>query len=611
MRFLTARLALHLPVLALGLVFASPTALACGGFFCSQVNVDQTAERVLFEVHPNETISVTVEIQLTGDSEDFSWVIPLPDLLPPPEDTYIWGDDDDGNDVGDDDDSAASIPPYVQVPPSALTLLDGMTSPQIIAPPQYGWDDLGDDDDDDADFGDDDDVAGGSDEDGGVVVEDLAQVGNYLGQLITSTDPEALIDWLNDNGYLITPEMEPYVAGYVAQGMSFLGIQLQPDTDSSPAATPPLMITYSGTQPMLPLTLTSVSAQPEMGFIVFVAGAENYQAENYASLPVQTEMVQADPRTGASNYYGLLSYLADEENGHAFFHEYSDSMTNLESLIFTVWLGTEDQEDAELFASNLASRHDRITRLYTRMSNWEMTQDPVFTAIADGTEVVSRVHDLSDRDPIHIDFEVMPPVACADTYCGPGGSCATTQSGLEGCICDSGYVARAIIAPAAGNIGNRQTVACQLGSFNLLGSAASTLSDPCDGFSCGTGGTCVPLNGTATCVCGGGYAAVNIGGTASCSLAEATYEADQLLWPNWPPEVEGDDDDDDTGSSNDDDDDDDDAGDGEGSDGSSYDGLNSRIDCGCVASGVRVSSGHALGLVLLMGFGLGALRRRR
>ncbi|MBN95437.1 MAG: hypothetical protein CL928_15450 [Deltaproteobacteria bacterium] len=254
---------------------------------------------------------------------------------------------------------------------------------------------------------------------------------------------------------------------------------------------------------------------------------------------------------------------------------------------------------------DLTTRHDRVTRLYTRMSNWEMTQDPIFIPIEDGTEVVSRVHNLSDREPIHIDYGVMPAVACSDTYCGPGGSCATTKSGIEGCVCDSGYVARAITAPTVGNIGNRMTVACQLGSFNLLGSATDTLADPCDGFSCGTGGTCVPLNGTATCMCGGGYAAVNIGGTPSCSLAEDTYGPGQLLWPNWPPEVEGDDDDGD-----DDDGDDDDAGTGEGGNGSSFDGLNSRVDCGCVAAGGSAPDAHGLALVLLLGLGLTSRRRR-
>ncbi|HCP48335.1 MAG TPA: hypothetical protein DIU15_20010, partial [Deltaproteobacteria bacterium] len=101
-----------------------------------------------------------------------------------------------------------------------------------------------------------------------------------------------------------------------------------------------------------------------------------------------------------------------------------------------------DQEEAEGFVGDLTTRHDRVTRLYTRMSNWEMTQDPIFIPIEDGTEVVSRVHNLSDREPIHIDYGVMPAVACSDTYCGPGGSCATTKSGIEGCVCDSGYVAR-------------------------------------------------------------------------------------------------------------------------------------------------------------------------
>jgi len=616
----------------LGLLALPGQALACGGFFCSQVNVDQTAERILFEVHPNNTISTTVEIQFSGDSESFSWVIPLPDLQPPPEGLESWeSPTSDDNDISDDDDDDDDdeVPPYLQVPPSALRVLDAITRPQIIAPP-INWDDdgWGGDDDDDAAGSDDFDSAPNAES--GVKVDDLAQVGNYVGQLISSDDPEALIDWLNDNGYVITPEMEPYVAGYVAQDMVFLGIQLSPDTTNAPGSTPPLMITYSGTEPMLPLTLTSVSAEPEMGFVAFVAGESNYEASNFASLPVETSLLQMDPRTSQSNYYGLISWLADEEDGHAFFHEYSDSMSNLNSLVGTAFLGTQDQMDAEVFVSNLTGRHERVTRLYSRMSNWEMTQDPVFTPIAAGTEVISNIHDLSQRPAVS--WNDTPYVPCAESYCGLGGSCATTATGIDGCACETGYVARAITAPAISQFVNSQTVACQQGSFDLLGSTSATLSDPCDSYSCGVGGTCVPLNGSPTCLCGAGYAAINMFGQVSCSLAQTSYGPEQLLWGDWTTVPIGDDDDDDddddvvtddddtpiatddddsVSTDDDDDDDDDSQGDGASAD---YDGIDTRLACGCTAAATDqggAGSGAGLALLLSLGLGLGLRRRRQ
>src|SRR5688572_17442130 len=57
---------------------APAPALACGGFFCSlQQPVDQAAERILF-VKDGEEMVAHVQIQYTGPSEKFSWVVPVP-----------------------------------------------------------------------------------------------------------------------------------------------------------------------------------------------------------------------------------------------------------------------------------------------------------------------------------------------------------------------------------------------------------------------------------------------------------------------------------------------------------------------------------------------------
>ena len=53
---------------------------ACGGLFCGNTPVDQTAERILFEVNDDNTTSAVIEIQYQGRAEDFSWVIPVPAL---------------------------------------------------------------------------------------------------------------------------------------------------------------------------------------------------------------------------------------------------------------------------------------------------------------------------------------------------------------------------------------------------------------------------------------------------------------------------------------------------------------------------------------------------
>ena len=65
---------------------AAPAALACGGLFCSSPPpttptppepVDQTAERIIFEVTDTQT-TAHVQIQYAGSAADFAWVVPFP-----------------------------------------------------------------------------------------------------------------------------------------------------------------------------------------------------------------------------------------------------------------------------------------------------------------------------------------------------------------------------------------------------------------------------------------------------------------------------------------------------------------------------------------------------
>src|SRR5262245_36666321 len=64
-------------LLAASLALLGPAkAEACGGFFCSGQNIDQSGERVLF-VLENGHVQAHIQIQFTGDADQFSWVVPV------------------------------------------------------------------------------------------------------------------------------------------------------------------------------------------------------------------------------------------------------------------------------------------------------------------------------------------------------------------------------------------------------------------------------------------------------------------------------------------------------------------------------------------------------
>lgn len=541
--------------LTLGVLASPSTAQACGGFFCnntSLIAVEQTKERILFEVNGDGTVTAHVEIAFQGSPDDFSWAVPVP-----------------------------ATPDLDVVPPSTLMLMDAATAPRVIPPDQYGWDDAdedpapggGADDDDDDDF----------DGNDGVEVEDLPQVGPYDPQMVSSDDPDALADWLSDNGYLVTDEMRPFIAEYVAGGMGFLCMKLAPGSDVQDIA--PIKMTYPSDLPMIPLILTAVAAEPEMGVLVFIAGDQRYQPTNYASLFVDDDLLRADPRNGDTNYYPLLSFLAEQEDRLAFFTEWSDGALALSSMADSVWLGTDDEQEAKEYVAALATRHSTVTRLYTRLNNVDMVLDPMFGAA--GSSTVSNVHDLSGHAPVHIDYSVDPQLPCNDTFCGLGGVCASTVGGDgDGCACDAGYVARRIEGPSVSSVGSTPTVTCQDATFNLMASLDMEMDvDPCAGWTCGEG-VCEPLNGMPTCRCDDGYAAVPVGERLRCREVDTLYDAEQLLWPNWPTDPDA----------------------AEPDAGASAVMPGSLAGCdGCSSSGAAPSSG----LLLLLAISLGARLRRR
>src|ERR1051325_5141137 len=66
-------------ILTLLLLSFAPQAHACGGFFCTNVPVDQAAERIIFAVNDGDgTIDAYVQINYTGAPDAFAWVVPVP-----------------------------------------------------------------------------------------------------------------------------------------------------------------------------------------------------------------------------------------------------------------------------------------------------------------------------------------------------------------------------------------------------------------------------------------------------------------------------------------------------------------------------------------------------
>jgi hypothetical protein len=344
---------------------------ACGGLFCQNVPVDQQAERIIFAVNPDSTITAYVQINYTGSAPDFSWVVPVP-----------------------------SVPKVDVAEIATFDELSMLTQPVFIPPlmpecaaipmPMAAAGEV--------------DSAGGS-------VEVLASgtAGPYAYNVITSVDPNALVMWLRNNDYRITEEMEPLIKVYTDEDMDFLAMKLRPEQGVQDIQ--PIAMTYNSKEPMIPLRLTAVAANPNMNVVTWIFGDAQALPTNYAHPLIHDDDIRGTFFSGdGTNYLQLVDDTVDLYSGRAFITEYAQPTSLLQS------------QASDPLVQKLFTDYAYVTRVFGRISPEEMTVDPMFK-LSDDVADVSNVHDLSKMDqevfwgcsgkeqPVSVEFDpnVVPP----------------------------------------------------------------------------------------------------------------------------------------------------------------------------------------------------------
>ncbi len=457
-----------------GVLLAPAAALACGGFFCNATPVDQQAERIIFVQEDADTVTSYVEINYQGDPAAFAWVVPVPAV--PELDVWFSG---------------------------AFNALDLATQPVFNMPWACAFD-----------------AAGGAPEaaedDGDGRVDVLAQerVGPFETATIQSDDPRALVEWLRMNEYRITPAMEPFVEMYTAERMKFLAMKLAPGEDT--ASIRPIKMTYTAAGPAVPLRLTAVAAQLEMGVKVWILGEGRYGPTNVPDVVIPDADLKFDAQRWQTNYLPLVARKVDDQGGRGFVTELAGASAPLAERVrdsFIPGFAGEDAIEARDALVELLESRPYITRLYTRLSPEEMDIDPMFAPVPGGD--VSNVHEVpapDDADACNWNFEDAGAERCDFVACGAGGVCADVEPGVApagaGCACVEGSLARAGFGPDG-----QLQVACADARLNFtapeLDPGNLAFVDVCEqGDFCGENGECVMHNGFPSCRCSVGFVAV-------------------------------------------------------------------------------------------------------
>ena len=88
-----------------------------------------------------------------------------------------------------------------------------------------------------------------------------------------------MLDWLDDNGFFVPGGTEDVVDAYIQPNGYFLALKLLKGNDVGDLQ--PVVLSYESDLPMIPIILTSVAADPNMGVQVWLLGEDRAIPRNY------------------------------------------------------------------------------------------------------------------------------------------------------------------------------------------------------------------------------------------------------------------------------------------------------------------------------------------
>ena len=302
-------------LVALAGATALPTpAKACGGMFCNASQpVNQSAERIIFSRNEDGTTTAVIEIQYSGPSESFAWMLPV-----------------QGNPAVSVSSNVAfntlqqATNPFYQM----TTTVEGECRDNFNSFPRSSAAD--------------ESFAGGGDggaasdagTDPGVTVVASGSVGPY-DYVTIAVDPDAediatvATEWLNDNDYDVSPLGRDRLVPYLESGMNLIAFRLT--KSASAGSIRPIMLSFGAGLPSIPLRPTAAAATDDMGIMVWVLGETRAVPANYAHLELNE--ARLNWFSPSANYNDLVTLAANEAGGQGFVTEFAgDAQPLSESL---------------------------------------------------------------------------------------------------------------------------------------------------------------------------------------------------------------------------------------------------------------------------------------
>jgi MYXO-CTERM domain-containing protein len=352
-----------------GVVFTAQPARACGGFFCNAVQpVNQAAERIIFADNGDGTQTAVIEIMYQGPSQNFSWLLPI-SSVPTGDQIKV------ASDIAFQRLQSATNPRY-----TLTTRVEGTCKQDVTV----GTTGTG------GTSGGPISATGGtggsmSQDGGGVTVEASGVVGAFAWTAISldaslANPADVAVKWLTDNGYDVPSGAADLLGPYLADGLYLLALKLTKGADTGSIR--PVVLTYKGDHSSIPIKLTAVSANANMGVMTWLLGDNRGIPENYLSLELNEARINWF--NASSNYNDVVIAAAADAGGQGFVTELSGPTTSLANVVWT-------QSDDALWKNFQNTVYTSFDQLFQSAYSYYGTYDGFWDAVKQAVTLPSSV----------------------------------------------------------------------------------------------------------------------------------------------------------------------------------------------------------------------------